>query len=212
MKGFACVLVGLLALTIVSHSDAAGFRSVAIAKTVNNPPGLFNREVTKAVSVVRGNGGGGGVSAAAAAGGGVRRGGAAAASAGFGGAAASASAGRGRNFNNGVAVASVGGFNQFNARFVPTAIVNPHGGFVANAGLGYGQQVLFVNQNKVRFNSFGTSTVQDAFGNVYEVDAFGNLRLLGNRLGASAFSGFVPTANAVYGSNFSIRSSYGGCH
>lgn len=182
MNRISIVLSLVFGLLLCAVPASAQFK----AKAVSNPPGLFNRTVSKA----KGNG------AAAASVGGFR--GAAAASAGgFGGFNVAASAGR---FN---AAASVGGFNNF-------AVRNVHGfnhGFnnVAFAGVPAnvafsGQQVLFVNQNKVRFNAFGVSTVQDAFGNVFEVDAFGNARFVGNRLGSSAVvTGFVPTASSFGG-------------
>ena len=47
--------------------------------------------------------------------------------------------------------------------------------------------------NVVRFNAFGTRTVADGFGNVFQVDAFGNSVLVGNRGGFNHFGGFAGT-------------------
>lgn len=157
------------------------------AKAVVNPPGLFNRTVVRA----RGPG-----ASVAVAGGGGR---------------------------NVAAAASVGGFVPVQAQaavafggvrtaFVPqVAVANV--GFPANVAFA-SPQVLFVNQNRVRFNSFGVSTVQDGFGNVFEVDAFGNSRFAGNRLGSAAVvTGFVPTASSVVvqGGGFATFRSSGIC-
>lgn len=47
--------------------------------------------------------------------------------------------------------------------------------------------------NTVRFNAFGTRTVADGFGNVFQVDAFGNSVLVGNRGGFNHVGGFAAT-------------------
>lgn len=89
-----------------------------------------------------------------------------------------------------------GGFNQVavGRGFNNTAVAF-NGGFITPTAFVGSGPAVFVNNNAVRFNAFGTSTVQDAFGNVFQVDAFGNSALVGNRLGISALgSGFVPTA------------------
>lgn len=80
------------------------------------------------------------------------------------------------------------------------------------------------NFNSARFNSFGTRTVQDANGNVFEQDANGNVRFLGNRFnnGFNRFSGFnqfnshPQSFGGVSGfsvNSFGVRNFGGGfCH
>lgn len=81
-----------------------------------------------------------------------------------------------RNFNQS------GNFN-FNRR----AVFAPRGVSVNVNGFGSRSFVGFNNRN-ARFNSFGTRTVVDGFGNVFEVDAFGNAVVRGNKFGRSFFS------------------------
>ncbi len=89
-------------------------------------------------------------------------------------------------FNN-VAINSFGGFGSGFNRF---------GGFnniaVVNGGL------PVTTFNGLRVNAFGTSTVVDNFGNVFEADAFGNTAFRGNA-GVRGFTnfgsaGFFPQA------------------
>jgi hypothetical protein len=174
MKSFVTSLIAFVGIALIATEANAQF-----VKVVNNPPGLFNRSV----AVARGPG-----ASVALAGGGGRRNVAAAASVGGFPVAASASVGF-VPVNTRAAVA----FNGRNTTFVSAGF-----GFPANVAFN-GSQVLFVDKNRVRFNSFGISTAQDAFGNVFEVDAFGNARFAGNRLGSSAIvTGFVPAATPVF--------------
>jgi hypothetical protein len=54
----------------------------------------------------------------------------------------------------------------------------------------------------LRFNTFGTRTVVDGFGNVFEVDINGNAVKVGNRGGFNQFGGFnkihVPGASVQF--------------
>lgn len=70
------------------------------------------------------------------------------------------------------------------------------------------------NFNSFRFNTFGTRTVADNFGNVFQVDQFGNSRLV-----APAVRGFgvSPLGYGYGGANFQNFNSFGvggfsGCH
>lgn len=81
---------------------------------------------------------------------------------------------RGNNFNRGFAFGVPFGVNRFNAFGV-----NRFNQF----GLG----------GVGRFNTFGTRTVTDQFGNVFQVDAFGNSVFVGNAargFGVNQFGGF----------------------
>lgn len=57
-----------------------------------------------------------------------------------------------------------------------------------------------------RFNTFGSRTVVDNFGNVFEVDAFGNARLRG-----SAFRGFSVQASPFVQFQSHGFSHFGSC-
>jgi hypothetical protein len=79
---------------------------------------------------------------------------------------------------------------------------------VAVNGRGFNNNAVFFN-NGFRVNSFGTRTVVDGVGNVFEVDAFGNSRFRGNSFGRVSFSssvnrGFVNTGfvNTGFSSGF----------
>ena len=112
--------------------------------------------------------------------------------------------------NNGLAIASVGGFhhNGFHSRaFVPVAVAP-----VAIAAVPVHvntvpvfTQTTFVPRVAVapvgvavatvgpRYNAFGTATAVDGCGNVFESDVFGNSVFRGNRFG----SGFIPQAEQL---------------
>lgn len=77
---------------------------------------------------------------------------------------------------------------------VQTLNVVPHAALVPGVVAPVGVRAL----PTVRFNTFGTRTVVDAFGNVFEADAFGNTVLRGNRGGFNAFGGaIVPVAPPI---------------
>lgn len=182
MKGWNRLLVGCMALV------ALGLFLVADS----NANGFRSKSVAKTRSTLFGNGT---VSKAKTFGPGAS----AAASSGFGVGASAASAGGFRGASVSVA----------NVPFVPVAKVNS--AFLVNGAVASAGVPVLLNSHGVRFNSFGTSTVQDAFGNVFELDAFGNSRLVGNRLGASSLGVvpfqpvFIPSGFGV--SSFSVRSS-----
>ena len=200
IRFLSAFLVAVFALAFASSADAQ-FKT----KTVINPPGLFNRTTVKTNSNIPV-----GVNVNAA---GVRVN-----AHGFN----NFHGNNFNNFNNGFVGVNVNGFNAvaFNGRR-NNGFVAANVGFGVPANVGFnGSQVLFVDRNKVRFNSFGVSTQQDAFGNVFEVDAFGNARFVGNRLGSnSVVTGFVPAATNVnfgfsngFSNGFSTGFSQNRCH
>jgi hypothetical protein len=97
--------------------------------------------------------------------------------------------------SGGVGVPVAAGFNnKFGAAFF--------GG--GNVALAVNTNVPFSNFSRGtnfngngRFNAFGVRTVQDGNGNVFEQDAFGNVRFVGSRFGSSVSSSvrgfnFIP--------------------
>ena len=116
---------------------------------------------------------------------------------------------RGRRFfnnNNRNNRAEIKAFNQgFNAgaqaavshKRVGVAAFNQHGLYGVN-----GFQL-------VRFNTFGTRTVVDAHGNVFEVDAHGNAFLRGNQGGFSQYGGFVGAVVHPFGAAVFVPAKVG---
>jgi hypothetical protein len=125
--------------------------------------------------------------------------------------------------NNGLAIASVGGFHH-RANFVPVAVAP-----VAIAAVPVHVQTVpvftqttFVPRVAVapvgvavatvgpRYNAFGTATAVDGCGNVFESDVFGNSVFRGNRFGSAEqlpapINGFLPQATQLPASGFSSR-------
>ena len=115
------------------------------------------------------------------------------------------------SFGNGAAQAQAQA-GRFNNKFAAASF----NGFSASASVG----------NNVRFNSFGTRTIQDRNGNVFEQDQLGNVRFLGNRFNSANFvgNGFNTFNNHSFGFNsfgpgfgsqsfsFGVRSGGGFCH
>lgn len=99
--------------------------------------------------------------------------------------------------------------NANNVRINANAFGHVHGfGNVNNVrgfghGFGHVNGIHGVNGFQVlRFNTFGTRTVVDGFGNVFEVDINGNAVRVGNRGGFNQFGGFnkivVPGASVQF--------------
>lgn len=133
----------------------------------------------------------------------------------------------GLRFNNNFARVNVAvnpfGFNRFRGANV---VVNPFG-FNRFRGVNVAVNPFAFNRfnnvarfNATRFNTFGTRRVVDGFGNVFEVDVFGNAVARGN-----AFRGFnvVNTVSpfgfasfnrgvAVQASPFAFNTGFGGFH
>lgn len=86
------------------------------------------------------------------------------------------------NFNNGFNAAAVRVNGVRNGRQNRNQDVNINVAVGANRF--NNAAVLFApsgfHSNSVRFNAFGVRTFRDGFGNVFEQDAFGNVRLVGN--------------------------------
>lgn len=116
-----------------------------------------------------------------------------------------------RGFGNNVAVFNNGfnGFNNVNIASFNRGFGRVNSLAVVNGGL------PVTTINGFRVNAFGTSTVVDNFGNVFEADAFGNTVLRGNAAarGFSSFGTFAPMGFSSFGvssGGFGIR-SIGSC-
>jgi hypothetical protein len=112
---------------------------------------------------------------------------------------------RGHNHNH-----NHGGAVVVNGRVLNNGHHHNHGGAVVVNGRVFANNhghnhIHGVNGfNVVRFNTFGTRTVVDGFGNVFEVDIHGNARRVGHRGGFNQFGGFHSQGGAVI-----IKSGFG---